>query len=41
MARGNTFTFQPKKNKKRPGIHSKNASKGCRGWKKPYVGQGR
>jgi hypothetical protein len=26
---------------KRPGVHSKNASVGKRGYKKPYRGQGR
>jgi len=26
---------------KRPGVHSKNASKNKRGYKKPYRGQGR
>jgi hypothetical protein len=26
---------------KRPGVHSKNASAGKRGYKKPYRGQGR
>ncbi len=30
-----------KPKKKRPGIHSKNASKGQKGWKKKYVGQGK
>ena len=28
-------------NKKRPGVHSKNASKGQNGWKKVYKGQGK
>lgn len=35
------FTFREKKNKKRKGIHSKNASKSQNGYKKPKRGQGR
>ena len=31
--------YKPKK--KRPNTHSKNASKGQKGWKKKYVGQGK
>ena len=34
-----TYNFNPKK--KRPGIHSKNASKGQKGYKKKYIGQGK
>ncbi len=34
-----TYVAEPKT--KRPGVHSKNASKGKRGYKKPYRGQGR
>jgi len=34
-----TYIFKPKK--KRPGTHSKNASKGQSGYKKKYKGQGR
>lgn len=35
-------TIHRKRNrKKRPGVHSKNASKGQNGYKKPYRGQGR
>tara|TARA_B100001778_G_C18601782_1_gene637598 strand:- start:1212 stop:1334 length:123 start_codon:yes stop_codon:yes gene_type:complete len=30
-----------KTNTKRPGVHSKNASKGQKGFKKKYKGQGR
>ena len=41
MAKSNTFVFRGNKKKKRPGVHSKNASVGCRGWKKPYRGQGK
>ena len=41
MARGNTWSFIAHKRKKRPGVHSKNASVGCHGYKKKYRGQGR
>jgi hypothetical protein len=34
-----TYIFKPKK--KRPGVHSKNASKNQLGWKKKYRGQGK
>ena len=34
-----TYIFKPKK--KRPGVHSKNASKGQPGYKKKYRGQGK
>jgi hypothetical protein len=34
-----TYIFKPKK--KRPGVHSKNASKNQPGWKKKYRGQGK
>ena len=37
----NAFFFREKKNKKRKGVHSKNASKNQRGYKKKYRGQGR
>lgn len=33
--------YKKKSKKKRPNVHSKNASKGKRGYKKPYRGQGR
>lgn len=36
----NTLSFLKKKNVKRKGIHSKNASKGQNGYKKKSVGQG-
>jgi len=35
------FVFREKKNKKRKGVHSKNASKSQNGYKKKYKGQGR
>ena len=34
-------TYIPPKKKKRPGVHSKNASKGQPGYKKKYRGQGK
>tara|TARA_R100000353_G_scaffold53811_1_gene43079 strand:- start:6031 stop:6162 length:132 start_codon:yes stop_codon:yes gene_type:complete len=34
-----TYVFKPKK--KRPGVHSKNASRGQSGYKKKYRGQGK
>ena len=37
----NAFFLIEKKNKKRKGVHSKNASKNQRGYKKKYRGQGR
>ncbi len=37
----NTFVFRSKSNKKRKGVHSKNASKSQNGYKKKYRGQGR
>ena len=39
--RGNTSSFRAHKRKKRPGVHSKNASVGQTGYKKKYRGQGR
>jgi hypothetical protein len=33
------YTFKPKK--KRPGVHSKNASRNQTGYKKKYRGQGK
>lgn len=33
--------YIPPKKKKRPGVHSKNASKGQPGYKKKYIGQGK
>ena len=41
MARGSVFVFRERKRKKRKGVHSKNASVGCHGYKKPYRGQGK
>lgn len=35
------FVFIGKHNKKRKGVHSKNASKSQNGYKKKYKGQGR
>tara|TARA_B100000900_G_C20589194_1_gene720939 strand:+ start:2818 stop:2946 length:129 start_codon:yes stop_codon:yes gene_type:complete len=34
-------TYITKHKKRRPGVHSKNASKGQSGYKKQYRGQGR
>ena len=34
-------TYEKPKRKKRKGIHSKNASRGQKGYKKKYRGQGR
>lgn len=33
--------YIPPKKRKRPGVHSKNASKGQSGYKKKYRGQGK
>ena len=41
MAVRNTFVFRSNGKKKRPGMHSKNASRSQTGYKKPYRGQGR
>ena len=41
MAVRNTFVLRSNGKKKRPGIHSKNASKSQTSYKKPYRGQGR
>jgi hypothetical protein len=41
MARALATAFLAKPKKKRKGVHSKNASKGQTGYKKPYKGQGR
>ncbi len=41
MARRTITKYVKPKPKKRKGIHSKNASKGQTGYKKPYRGQGR
>lgn len=41
MARGISTVFRKKVNKKRPGVHSKNASKGQSGYKPKSRGQGK
>ena len=41
MAKHATPTFIPRTRTKRPGVHSKNASKGQTGYKDRYRGQGR
>ena len=41
MAKRVLSFFRAKKRKKRPGVHSKNASKSQNGYKKKYKGQGR
>ena len=41
MAKQNAFVHRKTKQKKRPGIHSKNASRSQNGYKKKYRGQGR
>ena len=41
MARNIFAVYREKKRKKRPGVHSKNASRGQKGYKKKYRGQGR
>lgn len=41
MARQGVYSHMAKPKKKRKGVHSKNASKGQIGYKKPYNGQGR
>ena len=41
MARAISAGALVKVKKKRKGVHSKNASKGQKGYKKPYRGQGR
>ena len=41
MARKPSFIFTKNRQKKRKGVHSKNASKGQNGYKKKYRGQGR
>lgn len=40
MAKAGIYSHLEKNRKKRKGVHSKNASKGQTGYKKPYVGQG-
>ena len=41
MAKNLISTYEGKPRTKRPGVHCKNASRGKRGYKKPYRGQGR
>ena len=41
MAKQGVYSHVEKAKKKRKGVHSKNASKGQTGYKKPYVGQGK
>lgn len=41
MAKKLVSTYYKKHKKKRPGVHSKNASKGQNGYKKKYKGQGK
>jgi len=41
MARGLSAAQQGKAKKRRPGVQSKNASRGQNGYKKPSRGQGR
>lgn len=41
MAKLISSNYKKPKKKKRPGIHSKNASKSQNAYKKPYIGQGR
>jgi len=41
VAKQSAFIFREKRQKKRKGVHSKNASKGQNGYKKKYRGQGR
>jgi len=41
MRKKPTIQFKGNKRTKRPGVHSKNASKGQNGYKNKYRGQGR
>ena len=41
MAKNIVQIYRAKQKKKRPGIHSKNASTGQQGYQKKYRGQGR
>ena len=41
MARKLESNYYKKHKKKRPGVHSKNASKNQKGYKKKYRGQGK
>ena len=41
MAKIQLSTYTKSRNKKRPGVHSKNASRNQTGFKKKYRGQGK
>jgi hypothetical protein len=41
VKRPTVYVYVPDKKKKRPGVHSKNASRGQNAYKKKYRGQGR
>lgn len=41
MAKLAVYKYYKKHKKKRPGVHSKNASRGQHGYKNKYRGQGR
>jgi len=41
MAKNIVQIYRERQKKKRPGVHSKNASKGQKGYKKKYKGQGK
>jgi len=41
MAKVKHYVYRKKTNKKRKGVHSKNASEGQTKFKKKYIGQGR
>jgi len=41
MAKAKAFLYRTGTKKKRKGVHSKNASRGQNGYKKPYKGQGK
>tara|TARA_R100001460_G_scaffold19534_1_gene40654 strand:+ start:284 stop:409 length:126 start_codon:yes stop_codon:yes gene_type:complete len=41
MAKNISIAYFKKGKKKRPGVHSKNASRSQNAYKKPYIGQGR
>ncbi len=41
MAKKIINSYKPESRSKRPGVHSKNASKGQNGYKQKYKGQGR
>lgn len=41
MVKKLSFTYRENRNKKRKGVHSKNASRGQNGYKKKNIGQGK